>query len=75
MTKKEVIEFLKTVNLHYDDSKKIKQVIKAVFNYIDKLERENKILTHTNKSYKGIINKQNTQIANSISKDKIEEKI
>ena len=34
-------------------------VLINILQYIDQLKQENKRLTHTNKSYKGIVNKQN----------------
>ena len=41
-----------------DFSRSIK-ILEGALQYIDQLENENKRLTHTNKSYKGILNKLN----------------
>lgn len=46
---------------------------KIILEYIQELERENKTLIHTNKSYKGIINKQNIDKQKLI--EKLEERI
>lgn len=81
LSKEEIEDLLKDMNEYFREAPKRLnntypldpyqyQLLKE---YIKQLERKNKILTHTNKTYKGIINKQNKDKQKLI--EKLEEDI
>ncbi len=73
LSKEEIEKFIKDMTkvrpeMLNEEALKLFNTIMRILDRIDQLERENKILTQTNKTYKGMINKQNSDNKKLIEK-------